>query len=71
MYLSKDREIVELIPCKTNDASQRWANILLGTRFFGRAVLPIGTQKNVCVKPKCMFDQDTTRNIVFCFLLPK
>ena len=32
---------------------------------------PIAHAKNVCSKPKCTFDPDTTRNIALCSLLPK
>ena len=53
---------------------QRWRNFFLGARLFRRAIVlacPIGPVKNGCSKPKCTVDQDTTRNIVRCFLLPK
>ena len=32
---------------------------------------PIGQTKNGRLKPNCTSDQDTTRNIAFCSLLPK
>ena len=42
---------------------------ILGAQFYMRTLS--GTQNNVCSKPKCRSDQDTTRNIVFCSFLPK
>ena len=46
----------------------------VNARLFGHAILlphPIGHAKSGWSKPNCTSDQDTTRDIAFCSLLPK
>ena len=46
-----------------------WAPDFLGTQTYLRA--GSGTQKNAHSKPKCTPNQNTSKNIVLCYLLPK
>ena len=53
---------------------QRQTHLFLGARLFGRATLLARLLEHAkcrCSKPKCTSNRDTTRNIDFCFSLPK